>query len=109
MPSVLKMFSLEDKVAIVTGGAGLYGRHIVQALAQAGASVLVASRDKSQIGQLAAELRSFGLSVDSQPCDLTKEPDILRLRDFVIARFGKLDILFNNAVGRAGRGFSEMS
>ena len=109
MPSVLKMFSLEDKVAIVTGGAGLYGRYIVQALAEAGASVLVASRNEPQIGHFAAELSSSGLSVYSQPCDLTKEIEILQLKNFVVDRFGKLDILFNNAVGRAGRGFHEMS
>ena len=109
MSSVLNTFSLEDKVAVVTGGAGLYGRHIVQALAEAGATVLMASRNGAQIGEFAAELRSFGLLVHSLPCDLTKEEEILRLRDFVTGRFGKLNILFNNDVARAGRGFFEMS
>ena len=109
MPSVLKMFSLDGKVAVVTGGAGLYGRHIVQALAEAGASVVIASRTGSQIEKLAAEMRSIGLSVCSRTCDLASEKDILQLRDFLIERFGKLDILFNNAVARSGHGFLEMS
>ena len=109
MNSVLKTFSLENKIAVVTGGAGLYGRQIVQALAEAGASVLIASRNGAQIEEFAAELCSSGLAVHSHTCDLTKEDEILGLRDFVTGRFGKLDILFNNAVARAGRGFFEMS
>lgn len=103
------MFSLEHKIAIVTGGAGLYGRHIVRALADAGATVVIASRNAGEIEQRAALLRGSGLAVHSYACDMTNEFEIFRFREFVLGRFGRLDILFNNAVSRTGRGMFEMS
>lgn len=103
------LFSLSHKIAIVTGGAGLYGRQIVQVLAEAGATVIIASRGTHEIDQKAASLRDSGLAVHSYSCDMADESAILGLREFTLGRFGRLDILFNNAVSRAGRGMFEMS
>jgi NAD(P)-dependent dehydrogenase (short-subunit alcohol dehydrogenase family) len=102
MSGARDMFRLDGKVALVTGGAGIVGRHIVEALAEAGACVMAASRDGRKCAELAAALTGRGLSAESAACDFTDEASIEALRDEILARHGRLDILFNNAVARAG-------
>jgi NAD(P)-dependent dehydrogenase (short-subunit alcohol dehydrogenase family) len=97
------LFSLAGQVAIVSGGAGLYGRHIAHALAGAGAHVVVAARDLAACERTAQQLRELGLAADALPLDLTSEESIVALRDEVVSRHGHIDILVNNAVARAGR------
>ncbi|MEX2605768.1 MAG: SDR family oxidoreductase [Kiritimatiellia bacterium] len=94
--SLFKLFSLEGKTALVTGGAGLYGRQIVRALAEAGATVWSASRNNEALEREAAPLREEGLEVRTALLDQGDEQSILALRD----RLGSLDILVNNAVAR---------
>ncbi len=106
---VESLFSLQGKIIVVTGGAGLYGRPIVEALAEAGGTVIIASRDVSHSEAVAAEFRRTGLAVEACRCDLASEAEILELRRLVLARHGRLDVLFNNAVGRAGSGLFEMT
>lgn len=95
-------FSLDGRVAIVTGGAGLYGRHIAQALAEAGAHVVLAARGVDACEATAEELRSTGLSASAHPLDLTREESIEALRDDVRGAHGRIDVLVNNAVARGG-------
>ncbi|MCZ2074635.1 MAG: SDR family oxidoreductase [Bryobacteraceae bacterium] len=102
MSPALDLFRLDGKVALVTGGAGIYGSHIVRALAEAGATVVVASRDVTKCQAFADELRREDLAVDAQRCDLAAENDIRELRDWLTGRYGKLDVLINNAVARGG-------
>ena len=97
---ILDRFSLTGKTALVTGGAGLYGRQIVRAVAEAGAETLVASRNKAALEELAGELDKEGLSVTPYAYDQGEEASILALRDEVIANHGKLDVLVNNSVLR---------
>lgn len=101
--NVLQSFSLEGRVAVVTGGAGLYGRQIVEALAEAGALVFTASRNLPAQEALAASFRDKGLQVQALQLDLAEETSILALRDDVLARCGKVDVLVNNAVLRPMR------
>ncbi len=68
--NVLESFSLDGRVAIVTGGAGLYGRQIVEALAEAGAQVIVASRGLAALEEMASDLRASGLQVEARQLDL---------------------------------------
>lgn len=96
------MFRLDGKIALVTGGAGIVGTHIVEALAEAGATVWAVSRDGARCAELAAALTGRGLNAASASCDFTQEQAVVRLRDEILAREGRLDILFNNAVARAG-------
>ena len=98
--NVLQTFSLEGRVALVTGGAGLYGRQIVEALAEAGARVFTASRNLDALTQLASTLRERGLQVDALRLDLASEESILQVRDTILDRAGRVDILVNNAVLR---------
>ena len=56
--NVLESFSLKGKVALLTGGAGLYGRQIAEALAEAGATTYIASRNVDELEKVAAALRA---------------------------------------------------
>ncbi len=99
--NVLDTFSLEGKVALVTGGAGQYGRQIVAALAEAGAETYIASRNTNALEQVASEERKKGYKVTAMSLDLSDESSILRLHDEIIGSSGRLDILVNNAVTRS--------
>lgn len=88
------LFSLVGKTAVVTGALGLIGRHHCQALATAGANVIVADLDGAGCAEFAAALpaRSIGL-----PLDVTSEASLIALRDRALDEFGHLDVLVNNA------------
>jgi len=98
--NVLDSFSLKDKVALVTGGAGLYGRQIVRAVTEAGAETFVASRDRDKLEALAAQCRADGLNVTALQYDQGDEASILALRDEILRRSGRVDVLVNNSVAR---------
>ncbi len=98
--SILDDFSLKGKTALVTGGAGLYGRQIVRALAEAGARTYVGSRNLDALEKLAGEHRAEGHDVRAIRIDQGDEPSVLAARDLIIKESGKLHILVNNAVAR---------
>lgn len=98
--NILNQFSLKGKVALMTGGAGLYGRQIVAALAEAGARTLIASRNVAELEKVAQEHRAQGQDVTALKLDQGNEASILELRDEVKKRYGGLDVLVNNAVLR---------
>lgn len=97
---ILDKFSLQGKVALVTGGAGLYGRQIVAALAEAGACTYVAARHVDALETLAAGHRAEGQDVRARQLDQGDEASVLGLRDAIVQESGRLDILVNNAVLR---------
>ncbi len=98
--SSLDRFSLHGKVIILTGGAGLYGRGLVRDLASAGAELVIASRNLEALDQVANEERAEGHRVTAMPLDQADEASVLALRDAVLAKFGRIDGLVNNAVAR---------
>ncbi|MHB0939933.1 MAG: SDR family NAD(P)-dependent oxidoreductase [Armatimonadota bacterium] len=100
MANVMELFSLQGKVALVTGGAGLYGRQIVAALAEAGARVYMASRNLEAQEKVAVKFRDEGYDVHALQLDQGDEASILALRDAILADSGRIDILVNNAVAR---------
>ncbi|MCX6993095.1 MAG: SDR family oxidoreductase [Kiritimatiellaeota bacterium] len=100
MSTILQRFSLAGKTALITGGAGLYGRQIVNALAEAGARTIMASRNLEALQQVATELTGKGYDVSALAFDQGDEQSILALRDTVLQRFGPVDVLVNNAVLR---------
>jgi len=102
MKHIRDLFSLDKKIAVVTGGAGKYGAGIVEGLAEASATVIIASRDEKNRRAKAEELARRGLKVKSAALDLADEKSIMKLRDTIISDYGKIDILVNNAVGRFG-------
>ena len=98
--TVLETFSLKNKVAVVTGGAGLYGRQMVEALAEAGAKTFLAARNVEKLEEVAAYQCHRGYDVTALHLDLALNKSIQNLYDSVIERAGKCDILVNNAVIR---------
>ena len=98
--SSLDRFSLQNKVIILTGGAGLYGRGLVRDLASAGAELVIASRNLEALEVVAAEERAQGHRVTAFALDQGDESSVLALREAVLAKFGRIDGLVNNAVAR---------
>ena len=98
---VMDLFRLDGRVAVVTGGAGIYGSVISTALAEAGATVVVAARGLAHCEERAAELRERGFHALAMPLDLTSDESIVALRDRVVRELGRVDALVNNAAGRA--------
>lgn len=95
------LFSLEHKVAIVTGGRGLYGASISTGLCEMGASVVIASRNGEKCDAFAETLRERGYDAVGMSLDLDSDDSIKALVENVIARYGQIDILVNNAVDRS--------
>lgn len=101
MRSVQDLFSLKDRVAIVTGGRGLYGASISRALAEAGATVVIASRNGEKCEELARTMREEGFSAIGMSLDLASDESITAFVEGVIEKYGKIDVLVNNAVDRS--------
>ena len=93
--NVMESFSLKGKVALLTGGAGLYGRQLCRALCEAGATVYIASRN---LEKLQAEADRIGANA------LDSDESIASVVDEIVKRSGKIDILVNNAVSRCACG-----
>jgi NAD(P)-dependent dehydrogenase (short-subunit alcohol dehydrogenase family) len=98
----IDLFRLDGRIALVTGGAGIYGTHITRALAEVGAHVVVASRDLDQCRDTADKMSAEGLKVSAMRLDLGSSGSIADVCANIVAEFGRIDILFNNAVARAG-------
>ena len=100
MAHTKELFSLDGRVAIVTGGRGLYGASISLGLCEMGATVVIASRNGAACEEYAAQLRAQGYSAIGLPLDLSDDTSIKALAKEVADRYGKIDILVNNAVDR---------
>lgn len=88
------IFSLENKVAIVTGALGLLGRNHCEALIEFGATVAAIDLD----GDLSTEFaRSFNGNCIGFGADITSTSDLEKVKSEILSRFGKIDILVNNA------------
>lgn len=93
----MKLFSLENKVAVVTGGNRGLGRAIALALAEAGADIVVVGRDEQKNQQVVSEVQEKGRKALSLSTDLMNIDAIGEMVGTVVEQFGKLDILVNNA------------
>ena len=87
-----QLFDLSGRVAVVTGGSGLYGKQICRALAEAGAHVSLASRNLSECQRYADDLRSKGFSATGHRLDLAREASVQEFCDEVLAERGRIDI-----------------
>ncbi len=98
--SIPSGFSLTGKVVVLTGGAGLFGRGLAAQIAEAGATLILAARTVERLEKVAIEERALGRPVHAHSLDQSNEASIFRLRDQVLAQFGRVDGLVNNAVAR---------
>src|SRR5215212_5511672 len=103
--NVLQSFSLAGKVAVMTGGAGLYGRQIAEALAEAGARTFMGSRDVPKLEAQAETFRARrgeeGRVLLQQEGETTSGPALLA----VVVAAGGADEVLNNAVLRPMKGW----
>jgi 2-deoxy-D-gluconate 3-dehydrogenase len=93
----MKYFNLENKVAVITGGNRGLGRAIALALADAGADIVIVGRNEEKNTEVVEEVRNLRRKTVSYSTDLRDIPAINELIEKVIAQFGKLDIIVNNA------------
>ena len=105
--NILNNFSLKGKVALVTGGAGMYGRCIVSALAEAGAVTYLASRNVDNCEKFAEKLTAKGYDVRAGKLDLAKEKTIKDIYEKIINELGQVDILVNNAVAMPMKSYND--
>ena len=97
--SVLDLFKLQDKVAVVTGSGKGIGKGIAIALAEAGADIVLASRSKNELDKVAEEIRNLGRKALVVPTDVTDSKSMENLGQQAANEFGKLSIWVNNAGG----------
>jgi NAD(P)-dependent dehydrogenase (short-subunit alcohol dehydrogenase family) len=102
---VKDLLNLKGRICLVTGGAGRYGRCIVEGLAEADGTVVVASRNLAACEETAAVFRDRGLDVHALALDQADHASVLALKQALRERFGGLDVFVNNAVSRPMRGY----
>jgi NAD(P)-dependent dehydrogenase (short-subunit alcohol dehydrogenase family) len=103
------MGTLDGKVALVTGANKGIGKGIARGLAREGASVVLAARGAAELEVAAKELGAAGHSVLAVPTDITHESQIDALFARTMERFGRLDVLVNNAGAFDGGPIDELS
>jgi len=97
MKENLKMFSLEGKIAVITGGAGVLGSAIAQGLSKAGAKIALC--DIINADKVAKQLQEQGITAKGYYINVMDIEKIKTCRDEIIKDFGKVDILLNAAGG----------
>ncbi|OOK78635.1 short chain dehydrogenase family protein [Mycobacterium kansasii] len=96
---ILDRFRLDDQVAVITGGGRGLGAAIALAFAEAGADVVIASRTRSQLDEVAEGVRAIGRRAHVVAADLANPEVTAELAGQTVEAFGRLDIVVNNVGG----------
>ncbi len=94
---VKDLFDLTGKTAIVTGGSRGIGKEMAEALAEAGASLMLCARRAEWLDETVSAFTASDYNVISQVCDVTKPEEVTAVVDATVQHFGSVDILINNA------------
>jgi len=95
---VAGLFDLTRRVAIVTGGSAGLGCQMAEGLAEMGANLVICSRKKEGCESAASRIKQqFGVEVLPLPCDVRRAEDIEQAVNDTVSRFGRIDVLINNA------------
>ena len=98
MREAANVFDLTGRVAVITGGAGLLGEQHARAIAAAGGIPVLVDIQQQRASERAAALsQQYGVGAIGCAVDITKQEQLEALRDEIVARFGRIDILINNA------------
>lgn len=97
MASIKQLFDLTGRTSVVTGGATGLGLQMATALAEAGSNIVVCSRRQEACEQAAAELEKLGVKALGLGADVTKYDQVEAVRDATLKKFGRVDVLINNA------------
>jgi NAD(P)-dependent dehydrogenase (short-subunit alcohol dehydrogenase family) len=103
------MGQLDGKVTLVTGGNRGIGRGIALGLAAEGAALTITARGAGDLERVAAEVRAAGADVLAVPADVTDEGQVRELFRRALERFGRLDVLVNNAGAFDGGPLDQLS
>lgn len=96
------LFDLSGKTAVITGASGILGRHFSTGLAEAGADLALLDIRSEGIEGLASELkRKYGIKAQAFVCDVSAPASVKQAVAAVVAAFGRIDILHNNAAGKS--------
>ncbi len=106
---VMEKFSLQGKVAFVTGAGRHLGKSIALALAEAGADVAVSSRTPSEIEETGKEIRKRGQGSLAIPMDITDWANVAKGVQKIVSELGRIDILVNNAATRSKKSLLDIS
>jgi len=106
---MLERFRLDGKVAIVTGAGRGIGAACARGLAEAGADVVLASRTREQLDEVAAEVRGMGRRALVVPTDVVDNDAVAALVPAAVEEYGRVDVVINNAGGTAPRPFLDTS
>lgn len=92
------LFSLKGKTALITGGGRGVGKYMADALAEAGANIIIVSRKMKNLEAAAKEIESaYKVRVLPLACDIAKEQDVKSMVDEAVKQFPRIDILVNNS------------
>ena len=97
VPTINELFNLKGRVAIVTGGSRGLGQEMAEGLAEAGASLMLCARRDEWLTPTVDAFRARGFAVEGMLCDVSKAADVQAVVDKTVSRFGKVDVLINNA------------
>jgi|SRR5579884_1536818 len=95
--SVMEKFALNGNVAIVTGGARGLGKAMATALAQVGSNLVIADLDLEEAQKTAKELQKEGVEAIALQVDVTRPEQVEQMVHVIVEKFGKIDVLINNA------------
>lgn len=95
--NVKELFDLAGKTAIVTGGSRGIGREMAEALAEAGANLMLCARREEWLNETVSEFQTKGFNVQGKTCDVSKPDEVTAVVADTVAKFGSVDILINNA------------
>jgi NAD(P)-dependent dehydrogenase (short-subunit alcohol dehydrogenase family) len=98
--TVQQLMNMEGRVSVVTGGASGIGFRMALGLAEAGSNIVIASRKLEACEKAAQQLEQIGIQALAVRCDVTKQAEVEAMKEAVMQRFGRVDVLINNA-GRA--------
>lgn len=105
-----KMLSLDDKVALITGGAGHLGSSMSKALASFGAKVIMVGRNEQRLADLVKQHKPSGKgSLEYFVCDVNREEDFQEVVDKVVAKHVTIDVFINNAHAGKREKFEELT
>lgn len=98
------LFSLKGKVVVVTGGTGILGSGFVQAISNAGGSVVILGIDEKMCNDKALEINTNGGDAIAVIANVLEEDQLVAAKDVIIAKYGKIDCLVNTAGGNVPEG-----
>lgn len=95
--SVKKLMDMSGRVAVITGGSRGLGLQMAEALGEMGAKVAITARKANEIDAAVKHLNGLGIEAAGWPCDIGNAELIPPVVDAILAKFGRIDVLVNNA------------